>query len=414
MSLSSRLALLSLLATGCAADAALPGMTVMGSVPRRMAPSTADLGTLSAENAAFSLDLLDTVYAADPGNTVVSPWSLQVVLAQVHAGGSPDVQAAIAGTFGWSLEGDALHEAFDAADLSVTAHDAPDAERPLTLTTTNQVFSDLQYTIGAGWLDTLSGYYGAGVQQMDFAGDAAGSADAINGWVADRTGGHITDLVDPGTVADSGLLLVNAVYFNASWPTAFEASATTDADFTLLDGSTVQVPTMSGSVAVASAQADGFLVADLPYSDPGLTLTVVVPDAGRFEEVLAGLDIATLDAAVASEVAHAEAPVTLPTFEVQSAPDMTGALRAMGMDAAFGGAYPAINDQLTLAGVGQQGFISVSETGTEAAAATVAEFAGTAYEDPAPEPVVIDRPFFYLVREVGGAVLFAGVVTDPR
>lgn len=414
MSIPSRLALLALLATGCAAEQHLPGLTVMGSEPRRMAPSTADLGTLSEENAAFSLDLLDTVYAAEPGNTVVSPWSLQVVLAQVYAGGSAEVQTAIADTFGWSLEGDALHEAFDAADLAVTAHDAPDAERPITLTTTNQVFSDLSYTLGADWLNTLSGYYGAGVQQMDFAGDAAGSATAINGWIADRTGGHITDLVKADEVADSGMLLVNAVYFNASWPTAFEASATADADFTLLDGTTVQVPTMSGSIPLASAVGDGFLVADLPYTDGGLTLTLVVPDAGRFDEVLGGLDIATLDAAVASEVAHAECPMMLPKFEVKSAPDMFHALQDLGMGAAFGGYYPGINDQLTLTSVGQQGFISVSETGTEAAAATVADFAGTAYEDPAPEPVIVDRPFFYLVREVGGAVLFAGVVTDPR
>ena len=61
----------------------------------------------------------------------------------------------------------------------------------------------------------------------------------------------------------------------------------------------------------------------------------------------------------------------------------------------------------------QQGFVSVSETGTEAAAATAAEF-GNAGDVTPTEPVVIDRPFFYLIREVGGAVLFAGVVTDPR
>ena len=58
---------------------------------------------------------------------------------------------------------------------------------------------------------------------------------------------------------------------------------------------------MSGSVEAHSAAADGFFVTDLSYSDRSLTLTVVVPDAGRFAEVLGGLDTATLDAAVAAE-----------------------------------------------------------------------------------------------------------------
>ncbi len=403
---------LALILTGCAQP--MPGKTLMGTAARRMDPSTADLGTLSAENAQFSLELLDTVYTGSPENTVLSPWSLQVVLAQVYAGGDSDVQTAIADAFGWSLSGDALHEAFDAADLSVVSHEDPAADPAVTLTTTNQIFSDFQYDIGTDWLDTLSAFYGTGVQQMDLAGDSAGSADAINAWVEDRTGGHIKDLVEAGSVAQSGLLLVNAVYFKASWPVQFYAEATTDAAFTLLDGSTVNVPTMSGSVSVSAATADGFFVADLPYSDPGLTLTVVVPDEGRFTEVLGGLDAATLDAAVAAEVACGECSVTLPSFEVRSAPDMDGALMAMGLGPAYGGAYPGINDQLSLASIGQQGFVSVSETGTEAAAATVAAFAGTAFEDPPLGPVVIDRPFFYLIREVGGAVLFAGVVTDPR
>jgi serpin B len=403
---------LSLLSVGCAQP--MPGQTLMGTVSRRMAPSTADLGTLSSENAAFSLELLDTVYEAEPGNTVLSPWSLQSVLAQVYAGGDSAVQSSISDTFGWSLSGDALHEAFDAADLSVVSHDAPAAEPAVALTTTNQIFSDVQFDIGADWLDTLSEFYGTGVQQMDLANDSVRSADAINAWVEDRTGGHITDLLEADTVAQSGLLLVNAVYFNASWPVQFSVDATQDAPFTLLDGSAVDVPMMSGSVSVSAAVANGFLVADLPYSDPSLTLTVVVPDEGRFTEVLGGLDVATLDAAVASEVACGECAVSLPRFEVKSAPDLDPALIAMGLGAAYGGAYPGISDLLTLASVAQQGFISVSETGTEAAAATVAEFAGTAYEDPPIAPVVIDRPFFYLVREVGGAVLFAGVVTDPR
>jgi serpin B len=251
---------------------------------------------------------------------------------------------------------------------------------------------------------------------MDFEGDPDGVADAINTWIADRTGGHIKDLVSGSLVASSRMLLANALYFKASWEVPFAESTTTDRSFTLADGSAVSVPTMSGSVTVSGAQADGFFAADLPYADAGtgLTMTIVLPDEGRFDDVLAGLDWPTLSAAIDAEASCDECEVQLPKFEMEGKPDITSALTTLGMAPAFGGTYDDISPSLTLTAVEQQGFVSVSEKGTEAAAATVAVFDESASEPPF-GPIVIDRPFLWLIRESdGGAVLFAGVVTDPR
>lgn len=395
------------------ADAAIPGETLRGSTDRETAPSTAGLPTLYAENADFSFDLLRTVYRAAPGNQVLSPWSLQIVMAQVHAGASGDAKTAIATTFGWTLADDALNASFDAADLAIAAHNAG-GDTPVVITSTNQIFVTTGYPLGATWLDTLSSWYGTGVQEMDFAADPAGVADGINAWIADRTGDHIKDLISSEIVASSRLLLVNAVYFNASWAVPFSESQTADATFTLGDGTEVEVPTMSGSITVRGAQADGFFIADMPYSDSGLTMTIVLPDAGQFDTVLASLDFPALQAAVDSEVSCEECALALPKFEIEGKPDITAALIALGMDAAFGGAYPGINDALTLTAVEQQGFVSVNEKGTEAAAATVAEFSDSASEPPF-GPILVNRPFIWLVREEPtGAVLFSGIVTDPR
>lgn len=394
-------------------DAAIPGETLRGSTERETSPSTDGLPTLYAENADFSFDLLRTVYAAAPGNQVISPWSLQIVMAQVQAGASGEAKTAIAATFGWTLADEALNASFDAADLALAAHNA-DGDTPVVITSTNQIFVTTGYPLGATWLDTLSTWYGTGVQQMDFAADPAGVASDINAWIADRTGDHIKDLISSDIVASSRMLLVNAVYFNASWAVPFSESQTADAPFTLGDGTEVDVPTMSGSITVRGAQADGFFIADMPYSDAGLTMTIVLPDPGQFDSVLASLDFTTLQAAVDSELFCEECSVDLPKFEVEGKPDLTAALIALGMDPAFGGAYPGISDALTLTAVEQQGFVSVNEKGTEAAAATVAEFTDSASEPPF-GPIVVNRPFIWLVREEPtGTVLFSGIVTDPR
>jgi serpin B len=334
-------------------------------------------------------------------------------MGQVYAGAGGDAKTAIASTMGWSLPDAEFHEAFDAAELSVSSHHDPSGDPPLQITSTNQIFVTTGYPLGQAWLDTLSEWYGTGAQQMDFEKDPKGVASDINDWIADRTGDHIKDLIDAELVANSRMLLVNAVYFQASWEVPFSESSTKDQDFTTVDGSKLSVPMMTGAVNVRGIAGDGFFVADLPYSDDGLTMTLVLPDEGRFSEVLSTLDWGTLSTLLAAEESCKECSFTMPRFEVKSAPDMTGILKTMGMDAAFGGAYPGINDALTLTSVGQQGFVSVNEKGTEAAAATVAAFADS-YSEPPFGPVVVDRPFMWMVREQDGAILFAGVVTDPR
>ena len=80
-----RLNLLLALAFGCTgktpgdtsdtqtSTSAIPGEAIVGSTQRDTSPSTANVSQLYAENADFSFDLLRTVYAAGPGNQVLSP-----------------------------------------------------------------------------------------------------------------------------------------------------------------------------------------------------------------------------------------------------------------------------------------------------------------------------------------------------
>lgn len=44
----------------------------------------------------------------------------------------------------------------------------------------------------------------------------------VNAWVSDATNGKITDIVDEATVKEAIMLLINALYFNATWESVFE------------------------------------------------------------------------------------------------------------------------------------------------------------------------------------------------
>jgi serpin B len=69
--------------------------------------------------------------------------------------------------------------------------------------------------------------------------------------------------------------------------------------------------------------------------------------------------------------------------------------------------------QVFLSGAIQKAFIGVDEYGTVAATATAAVLAGAGLNLPPPKRFILDRPFLFFIRDVTGAVLFAGQVLDP-
>src|SRR5687768_3774147 len=88
----------------------------------------------------------------------------------------------------------------------------------------------------------------------------------------------------------SRLVLTNALYLKASWAQPFAEDATTSDTFIRVDGSAIEASFMHKSARLAVARGAGWQVVELPYTGGTLALDVVVPDAGRFEEIALALE----------------------------------------------------------------------------------------------------------------------------
>ena len=395
----------------------------------RAAPAvaSAELADLVAGNSAFAFDLFRALKAQD-GNLFYSPHSISAALAMTSAGAAGETASQMAETLRFLLPGDRLHPAFNALEHELASRGAgvrgQDGER-FRLNVVSAVWGQQGHDFRETFLDVLAESYGGGVRPADFGGAPEQSRRAINDWVAERTEDRIRDLIPPGVINPlTRMVLTNAVSFNASWSTPFGEAETRARSFHLLDGSSVAVPTMRTQQELPYAAGDGYEAVDLPYSGHELSMTVIVPDRGRFQAFEDSLDAALVERIIAG-LGYRYVTLDLPRFEFESQFRLGEALKSMGMPAAFDSAaadFSGMDGRSCLAGdpgclyiraVLHKAFVSVDEAGTEAAAAT-AVVMQTESAGPAPVSLQVDRPFLFLIRDQAtGAILFVGRVVEP-
>jgi serpin B len=393
---------------------------VRSSLKRNTSPGVAsqELAKLVEGNSALAFSLYDQFRAHSEGNFFYSPLSISQALAMAWAGARGQTEAEMASTLHFELGQAQLHPAMNQLDLLLASRGigAQGADgKGFRLRINNALWGQRGYPILNPFLDVLAQNYDAGVRVLDFKEQPDASRDIINSWVEKQTEGKIKNLIeslDPMT----RLVLTNTIYFNAAWNKVFPKESTQDRPFHRLDGSTVMAPAMTVTDSFPYADGRTWKAVELPYDGKELSMLVVVPEPGQFAAVEARLCSSGIGEVVGA-LQPAGATLTMPKWKVESKWKMKDVLKQMGMVEAFSQAkanFTGINggiEPLWIAEVIHQSFISVDEQGTEAAAATAVVMEGGAMP---PAPLVIDRPFIYLIRDVAtGSILFAGRVMDP-
>lgn len=394
--------------------------------PRDTSPQVdqADLAELVTGNSSFAFDLYQAL-RQEKDNLFYSPYSISVALAMTYAGARGETKRQMAETLHFTLSQEKLHPAFNALDLKLASRGRePTAKggKPFKLKVANALWGQTGYSFLPEFLDLLAINYGAGMRLVDFASAPEAARITINRWVSDQTEGKIQDLLPAGSITPSTVLvLTNAIYFSASWHYPFDEKLTQDGVFHLLDGTEVTVPMMHQRELFNYAEGNGYQAVELPYRGKDkfsweLSMVILLPEAGRFEEFESSLDAARV-AAIISEFERKPVDLAMPKFSYDSSFSLGKTLAAMGMPLAFGSAadFSGMDGtrNLSIGDVVHKAFVSVDEAGTEAAAATAVIVLTAA--PPAPEAVMsIDRPFIFFIRDIETeAILFVGRVLNP-
>lgn len=335
---------------------------------------------------------------APTGNWVASPLSVAYAFAMLRAGAGPSTAAELDRTFGFPPAG--LDAAVNTLTQQVTTGPAPThraAGEPV-VSLANGFFVQRDRPIGRPFLATLARDYGAGVNPVDFTSPSA--ARAINGWISRRTGGKITRVYAPDP--DDVAALVNTVYLHADWASPFVS--TTPEPF----AGAGSVPTMLlPDATLPYAQGPGWTAVDLPYAHSDLVMRVMIPTGPGDPASL--LEPATMSA-ISAALRPTQVDLHLPKWTTRTSAD----LRPLGpADIYGGGDFSGIAPGLTVSRAVQEAYISVDESGTEAAAATVIAIAELARVG---EPTVVraDRPFaFAVIHKPTSVPLFVGRVVNP-
>ena len=311
--------------------------------------------------------------------------------------------------------------------------------------------ADVQLQIATSiWADKLKSSYieSAKSTHLAEAFPLPTSYSVVNQWVANKTHGLITKVLDEAQPVDQSMvgLLVNTVYFRGMWSEKFNAKNTVDGEFFLRipSGTASDKGNSPAKYMRASREMEAIpqstslggasvLVLDygkrVPYGPdkriPEFSSIFILPassDVDSMNDVISGLDSRPiLD--LLKEVRMMDVRLKLPRFRLNFGPSsLKPSLKSMGIKAAFNPSNPGMFRQMSddpKVHVGDMlhgATMEVSEEGTVAAAVTVTTMRSlSASLKPPPLELTYDRPFVVVVvHRPSGMPLFIGRVENPE
>jgi serpin B len=354
-------------------------------------------------NGHFDAKLLEFAKSAAPKNTILGASVIRDVLLMATLGAKGKTESELRETLGV--------KATDTIKASLSGTAFGDAE----VLASSRVWLSRDYSAMPDYTTKVKDGFGASFGEFDRTKTESARA-SINQWVSTQTKTKISELLPSGSITpQTAAVLTSAIYLNAAWETQFTAAGTAEEPFMAsANAPPVKVPMMRRVGSMKHAEVAGNVLVELAYKNSTLVMDAILPKKGAN-----AVDAESLDALLAKAEPHMIA-LGLPRTKLRYAQEITPALQSLGIREAFSqkadfagmlagrGAPP-----LKIDAVHTSTFLSINETGTEAAAAAAAVI-GIRSAPRVDVIVTFDRPFYAFIRDrKSGAILFAAWIQNP-
>ena len=383
------------MALGMTACSQVSANDLMKDVPAKAVDVLPDMDAGAAAAADFGVRLFQT--SMEEGeNTLISPLSVLYALAMTANGADGETLAQMEQVLGMGVD--------NLNSYMLAYLDLLPETKDYKMSLANSIWfkDDPNFAVEQSFLQTNADYYGAGAYKAAFD---EGTRNDINNWVKEHTDGMIPEIIDE--IPDEAIMyLVNALAFDAKWADEYEEHQIREGRFTMEDGTRQDVDMMHSEeyTYLEDDLATGFIKY---YKDRKYAFVAMLPNEGvsvsQYVDSLTGEHLREL----LNNPQDLTVFASIPKFETEYDIEMSEVLQEMGMTDAFDwqvadfsrlGTYNVEGMNICINRVLHKTFISVSEQGTRAGAATAVEMvAEGAMEIVEFKEVVLDRPFVYML-----------------
>ena len=383
------------MALGMSACSQVSANDLMKNVPAKAVDVLPNMDAGAAATADFGVRLFQT--SMEEGkNTLISPLSVLYALAMTANGADGETLAQMEKVLGMDVD--------NLNSYMLAYLDLLPESKDYKMSLANSIWfkDDPNFAVEQSFLQTNADYYGAGAYKAAFD---EGTRNDINSWVKEHTDGMIPEIIDE--IPDEAIMyLVNALAFDAKWADEYEEHQIREGRFTMENGTRQDVDMMHSEeyTYLEDDLATGFIKY---YKDRKYAFVAMLPNEGvsvsQYVDSLTGEHLREL----LNNPQDLTVFASIPKFETEYDIEMSEVLQEMGMTDAFDwqvadfsrlGTYNVDGMNICIKRVLHKTFISVSEQGTRAGAATAVEMvAEGAMEIVEFKEVVLDRPFVYML-----------------
>tara|TARA_B100000676_G_scaffold61851_1_gene61173 strand:+ start:137 stop:1312 length:1176 start_codon:yes stop_codon:yes gene_type:complete len=320
----------------------------------------------------FGINLFKVVSNNTHKSAMISPWSISNSLMMVSQGASNNTYDEILKTLN-----------LDQDQLNNFTNPYNPIDSVLLVSNSIWIQSDNCYNPNSTYIDILQNKFSGKISYVNFHNDRELVIQDINSWVETVTKGTIKKIVSDNDIKKSTTqALLNTIYFKSNWLYPFDQNKTIKSKF-YVNFDTIQIDMMNKKNKYAYYNSDTYQLLELPY-DNNVSMYLYLPNIDiELENFINEFTIEKFDLS-RNELKYDLGKIYIPKLNLSYSSNLKDHLPKLGIISAFNPnsaefdrfwdykntckKYPP-KHYIDL--INHKSFISMTESGTEASAATI-------------------------------------------